>query len=492
MNAVGLARLGLPWMVFFAGACSSDTPPISSGAERDGSVRDAGRSRDAAMPARVDGSSGSSGPAGGGSTSGCKNLQCQQASCTDGATTSVSGTVYDPAGRNPLYGVAVFVPNATPQPFVDGASCDSCSALYTGSPIAATLTDAAGKFRLDNVPVGADIPLVLQVGKWRRQLTLAAVSECQDNPQPDGALRLPRNRREGDIPNIAVSTGGADTLECLLRRVGVDASEYVPGDAGEGRVHIFQGSRGADDPPATNTFPPAPSSAQALWSSAEQLLRYDVLLLSCEGDETANLNRQALHDYASAGGRVFASHFHYAWFNAGPYGDENLARWYSGSNEIGNVQGSIVTTLASGAPFAKGQALAAWLGNVGALRNGRLPITNGKRNAEVTAEHPRSQSWIVAEPGLLNAGGTQYFSFNTPTDARENVSDQGGGRYCGRVVFSDLHVGAASRDDRSRPVPGACAEGALSPQEAALEFMLFDLSSCIVPDESTPEPPPLL
>ena len=490
-----LSRCGLLTALCVLLACG-DSSPLRS-ADRDGAIApsaplDAGVLIDANIP-REGGSKPvwSSSDAASGPSSACVNLQCQQLACENGATTSVSGTVYDPAGKNPLYNVAVFVPNTKPQPFTNGASCDRCDTLYTGSPIAATLTDAAGRFKLDNVPVGADIPLVIQIGKWRRQLSVASVAECRDNPQPDRTLRLPKNRMEGDIPKIAISTGGADTLECLLRRVGLDATEYGPGATSEARVHIYKGEHGDDDPEAPNTAPPGPASAAALWDRSEHLMAYDLLLLSCEGDETTNMNQQALHDYASAGGRVFASHFHYSWFNTGPYGDENLAKWTRGSNGIDDISSTIVTTLPNGQPFAKGQALAAWLANVGALENGKLPIEDAKHNADVGADHTPSQPWIVADQDAEAPGATQYFSFNTPTDALVNTADTVG-MYCGRVVFSDLHVGAASNDDKGRPVPTGCSNGALSPQEAALEFMLFDLSSCIIPDEVPPEPPPVI
>ncbi|HEX5655597.1 MAG TPA: carboxypeptidase regulatory-like domain-containing protein [Polyangiales bacterium] len=418
----------------------------------------------------------------------CVNLQCEVRACPGGGTTSVSGIVYDPAGKNPLYNVAVFVPNTTPEPFDNGASCDTCNSLYTGSPVVSTLTDAKGAFKLDNVPVGTNIPLVIQIGKWRRQLKLATVAECTDNPQPDKSLRLPKNRSEGDIPLIAVSTGGADTLECLLRRIGVDASEYVPGANDAGRIQIYRGKSYGGNSAAPNTNPSAPDSETSLWNSSDSLLRYDLVLLSCEGDETQKMNQQALHDYASTGGRVFASHFHYSWFNTGPYGSENLASWRTGSNDIGDINADIVTTLADGKAFAKGVALKDWLGNVGALTNGRLRIEDARHNADVSAANDPSQPWIVAAEGN-DKGATQYFSFNTPTDALANVGDTAP-MYCGRVVYSDLHVGAASGDDKGKAVPTGCSNRDLSPQEKALEFMLFDLSSCITPDELPPAPPP--
>src|SRR5262245_14841041 len=88
-------------------------------------------------------------------------------SCDDPKSTKVTGKVYSPKGDLPLYNVVVYVPvPGEAQPDIsEGATCDKCSGSMARG-VAVALTNEAGEFTLEGVPEGADIPLVIQVGKW--------------------------------------------------------------------------------------------------------------------------------------------------------------------------------------------------------------------------------------------------------------------------------------------------------------------------------------
>jgi hypothetical protein len=494
--------------------CDCAHPGDDSGADTAGNTGDDATSGDDAGPGPdgnvVADSSGVDAP-----VVGCPaGLTCNVA-CPGGATTTIKGTVYDPAARNPLFNVAVYVPAealpSLPRGVPTGANACSCAALFPSASVASTTTGPDGTFVLPNAPVGSAVPLVLQVGKWRRVVHVN-VAPCQANAQPDKSLALPATVAAGsedNMPDIAVSTGAADTLECLLRRVGLPATEYVAGPGGPGHVHVFSGGGTAPltgaivGSPENPPMPGAPASPTALWATAGQLMAYDITLLSCEGGETYNANPPALESYLNAGGRVFASHYHYAWFS-GPIASvgsntyaapadwgAHLATWADDTANSAGVIGGIVDTALNGTmmSFPKGIALERWLMGVGGLgQNGvppaELSIYQPRFNATVAPTNTASQPWITADNASTMPGKTMAFSFNTPVNAPPGTG--GMPHYCGRAVFSDLHVAGDPSTVDTPPPPGGCAPANLSPQERALEFILFDLSGCVVPDSATP------
>jgi hypothetical protein len=426
----------------------------------------------------------------------CKGLECQQAKCGSGGGTTISGTVMAPNGTLPLYNAIVYVPNKPLDPVPEGASCDHCGNV-SGEPVAATLTDTKGKFTLKNAPVGNDIPLVVQVGKWRRELKVN-VKECADNSTDANQTRLPKNSSEGHIPKIAVTTGWCDQLACLLPKLGLDASEYSL-DHGKGRLHLFRGSEGKpqgakdNDPPSPAPAPSSTPEAPPFWSDVGQLKTYDMLLLSCECGEHMETKPQpaldALYAYASAGGRVFASHYHYVWFQNGPPDLRGVAFWYGAPTNPENPPGPFLVDTS----FPKGVALADWLMNVGAsTTKGEMPISQGREDVGKVLS-ASAQRWVYAKKWAaypvfqdpINPEATKYLTVNAPVG--KPVDQQ-----CGKATFADMHLYAG--DVQAAPglpddkFPGSCSTS-LTPEEKALAFLFFDLSSCVQDEKSEPTPP---
>ncbi|HKQ70827.1 MAG TPA: carboxypeptidase regulatory-like domain-containing protein [Polyangiaceae bacterium] len=427
----------------------------------------------------------------------CVGLGCERAGCTagpckqkpcEGATrTTISGYVYDPAGKVPLYNVIVYVPNGPVAPFTPGATCDRCSTSAINAA-ASALTDTKGHFVIDDAPIGAKIPLVVQVGKWRRQLEIANVPRCVETAIADKELtRLPRNKAEGNIPLIAITTGGADSMECLPLRMGIDPKEFTNA-SGNGRIHLFKGH---DNPPqtATGAFDATGGStvltdATTLWNDVNALKKYDMVILSCEGEiyeETKPMTaRQALYDYESLGGRVFASHWHHIWFSGGPQPVPTIGNWQHGPNPIDPIDATVNVS------FPKGKALSEWLVTVGAsMTPGTLQIQ--KARDDIDSVNPAAATeWISLENtrvgNVAEQHTVEFLSFNAPIGVPEE-------QQCGRAVFNDMHVSESTGDTPGGAYPGSCMPGDLSNQEKVLEFLLFDLSSCVRRDDQPPVPP---
>jgi hypothetical protein len=289
----------------------------------------------------------------------CTGLCLQQVNCAGNVSTSISGTVYEPNGTTPLPGALVY-------DFTEAS----------GAPLVSTTSAFDGTFTLNNMPVGSNIPLVIQVGRFRRQVTIPTVTACMNtdtshlstsgtclangstcgtgsqccslscsttngaNPICDSPTRLPKNQTEGDIPLMAFVTGVVDGLECVWRKIGIDDSEFTnPG--GGGRINFYQGGwepgtyLGSSGTPPTflgngtfEIFSGTGTGSTTPWEDAlvgspAALAQYDMVFFPCQGAEywwdTQSTYQTNIANYVNEGGRVFTTHFSYIWL----YNDED-------------------------------------------------------------------------------------------------------------------------------------------------------------------------
>ena len=399
----------------------------------------------------------------------CAGLECSQVHCSSaGATTSVSGTVFAPNGTLPLPNVEVYVPNSTVGGLMAGAGNNRCEIAPSGHPLVATLSDADGNFTLKNVPATTNMPLVIVAGKWRRQLTVSSTPSCINTALTIDQTRLPRDHTEGDIPHIAITTGGSESLECLIRKIGVDDSEFTT-SAGGGRFNLFAGHNGTAKFDSTHGNV-AFSSASTLWSSSSQLGSYDQVMFACEGDQEVAEKPQpsldALRGYADIGGRIYLSHWQNYWMQAeSPW--TTVATWNNGLSDLNNVLAQVTDG------FEQGSIFNTWLVQVGASSTaGEIPLSQTKQTLTALDEN-LARKWIYISSTTNGSPSVQYLTFTTPLDSSP-------AQRLGRVLFTEMH---ATQDTSSTSIafPDGCSSPstALTSSDRALLYATFDLQRCV-------------
>jgi hypothetical protein len=211
--------------------------------------------------------------------------------------------------------------------------------------------------------------------------------------------------------------------------------------------------------------------------------------------------------YLNGGGRLFTTHYYYNWFAnpTGPAAFQNVVSWNPGgaaqfTDGLGNLVMWIDTS------FPKGQAYGSWLlaniGNpkvTGSLASGvQIQLTDTRNDVDTAGmpSFPDSTRWIYNADSAGTGGAppakysSAYVSFNTPVNPPK-APDGGAGPQCGRAVFSDVHLSGTV--GKGLTFPAEC-QGLPDPDHAvnekALEFLFFDLSSCVQNDTKPPPPPP--
>lgn len=411
----------------------------------------------------------------------CQGIECDVVACPPGAETTVSGVVYAPNGTLPLSGATVYVANGSPPDLHAGASCETCSALLPERPITIATSGADGAFQLRGVPIGTDIPIVIQVGKWRRTITVPKVEACVDHALPAQSTRLPRNRTEGSMPRIALTTGACDDVGCLLPKLGIDPSEIgVSTDGDARRVHVYRGAMNPADAPK------GALASSTLWASEASLSAYDMLLLSCEcGERLENKGaaaNEAMTRYLDRGGRIFTTDYMYTWYRDTPSADLRRAISVLGGGHDGGhpvmVKGGDVG----------GRPLLEWLRATStpspALTEGQIELESVFDNLE-SVDPSRARVWASSSrPSAPSSpNGPRIVSVDFP------IAEKPSNR-CGRAVHIDGHVNQAVSGDRVGPdYPSSCAS-TMNTGEATLAFFLFHLADCILPPVAKPGVPP--
>jgi len=263
----------------------------------------------------------------------------------------------------------------------------------------------------------------------------------------------------------------------MVRRLGISDFEITT-EHENGKVHLFHGEGGTPQFRANYVGGQgAIANATTLWGDLEHLKKYDIVLFSCEGSPYPEDKPQAAMDnvktYADLGGRVFMTHYHGIWVKGASdtgQGTQAPAIWPGIATWEPFEQSGPSVDIIDELSNPKGMSFATWMVNVQATpTRDIITLTSGTGRATVISVDPlKGEQWVTAQ----GTNKTQVFQFETPNEVAEEMR-------CGKVVYSDMHVGG---DTAGGDFPDNCGTSTnLSAQEKAIAFMFFDIQSCVGP-----------
>ena len=252
-------------------------------------------------------------PGGGGGSSCDAGLKCDLDACDGGTLATLSGQIYGPGRLEPALQRRRLRPERDRRARSRTATLRAAVARRSTRATRSrsrrpTPTETS---RLTGVPVPAtgNVPIVIQIGKWRRQMVWPGVVACKPNTATAAVTALAppsRGRVTGRDPQPTVGT----TLDDLPGDRRLDRRRRLDGvPLRPHRVRVERVRRGVERderahshlqgtplPTAVaendNIRNPAtmstatPSSSASLWNSDADLNHYDIVVLSCEGEET--------------------------------------------------------------------------------------------------------------------------------------------------------------------------------------------------------------
>ncbi|TAK32432.1 MAG: hypothetical protein EPO40_02615 [Myxococcaceae bacterium] len=397
--------------------------------------------------------------------------------CPVGGSAQLTGRTFAPNGRDPIPGVRVYVVPAGQAfaPPATGVVCQHCAA--PPAALASTLSNPDGTFTLYGAALdpGGTFAVAFESGGFRHVEHAVALGRCGRLALPAARTRLPGVSAGDDAaPRIAVA--GYRTAPSGPRTVDVnDRFTHVLDAIGLTAYDTF-------DPDRAGTNGGRGPDLLGLLADATTLARYQILITPCGVlgvfDPSTHLTAPMianLQGWLARGGRLYASDLAYPIVAHAYPGGIVFASGHPARGEPADIGVGLAGTAALQATVDE-PGLRAWLQQVGAVAPGAstlpvldlrdpwaamdtlpsaelMPGPNGSRSGTVWVSG--DVSWHEGPPGPHHHPLTVQVDY-----------PGAGGDYCGRIVFTSYHVQTGT---------GAT----LSPQERVLEYLFFQLSSCI-------------